>query len=55
MKYVANLVPHFSKIVSPLKPNIYLPVFQLISQIYTYQIKVRIDKNIDSYYPLCQE
>jgi hypothetical protein len=42
MKYLATLVPHFSKIVSPLKLNIYLPVFQLISQIYTYQIQVRL-------------
>ena len=42
MKYLTTLVPHFSRIISPLKTNIYIPVFQLISQIYTYQIKVKL-------------
>jgi hypothetical protein len=31
MKYLTSLIPNFSKIVSTLKNNIYLPIFQLVS------------------------
>jgi hypothetical protein len=50
MKYLkTNLLTDFQNIVSTLKSNIYLPIFQLISQIYTYHIDEQLNSHQDSY------